>query len=539
MNEIYRRHRYKRVQYLNGVFCILLVIFEVYLQKMTQSSLLFVPWLSYAAAFILLGIFIASWIEDFRDHYIVVLSLTMTCLMVSLFIYVDFIEENETARYLNVVFLIIYLSLVERDRVYRQLTAFIVFALLIGVVFSQGDIDERLIRFTLSLVIVVGYYIRCRYMSRLNHDFYQVYGVQKKLVDKMSQGYALNEAIWNEDHTKVMDYRFISVNTSFESITGLVRSEIEGHSVLDLLPKIEQDWIEAYSQVMVSQRESSFVNYVRAFDKYLKVRAYPVDGKTFVTLFTDITEIMRNEQQLKEKIRDARKANDFKSQFLKDVNHRLRTPLNGMMGMAQLIALEDLPEGVDELFHTMMVEMNHAHNIINQIAEYTELKKDTYEITENNLKKDIEIICDQYRRDLDRVIDVDYQISETGHVLYYEQSVFQRVLETLIRNGIKHSQSKRIAITITMSKDSEAFKMYMEVRVSDFGKGIEKDQMEMIFNQLHHQDFIHIYRQEGHMSLPLCKALMSHIGGDLLCSSTESEGAIFTMKMPIFDQVKK
>ena len=240
----------------------------------------------------------------------------------------------------------------------------------------------------LITIIIVGRIV----INKLVGDYQRLFRLQKRLIDNANEAIAFHEVIWNDDKSGILDYRFLSVNRGFEKSTGLSSDAVVGKRLFEVLPNTERHWLETYGDVVINQKSTSFVNYTKGLDKYFKVVAYPVDKDKFATMFIDITDKLTQESTMNKALKNAEKANEFKNQFLKDVNHKLRTPLNGMMGIAQLIAMEPLESGVGELVAVMMGEMHNSRNILNQIAEYINLKDENYQITKNDLSENIESV---------------------------------------------------------------------------------------------------------------------------------------------------
>ena len=124
------------------------------------------------------------------------------------------------------------------------------------------------------------------------------------LFTAIDEGFCLIEMIYNS-RKKPVDYRFLEVNPTFERQTGLV--EVTGKCIRELVPKIEQRWIEIYSKVALTGESTRFVNEVKAlgdrwFDTYA-CRVGGADSRKVAVIFNDITLRKKNEQQLAEKAR--------------------------------------------------------------------------------------------------------------------------------------------------------------------------------------------------------------------------------------------
>jgi len=124
----------------------------------------------------------------------------------------------------------------------------------------------------------------------------------QRLFDNMQEGFALHEIICDEKNRPV-DYRFLEVNSAFETITGLKAAYIKNKTVKEVLPNTEQYWIEQYGEVALKNKSFSFENYSSDLEKHFNVSVYSPRQNQFSTMFTDVTE----QAQSKEKIEMERK----------------------------------------------------------------------------------------------------------------------------------------------------------------------------------------------------------------------------------------
>jgi diguanylate cyclase (GGDEF)-like protein/PAS domain S-box-containing protein len=141
-------------------------------------------------------------------------------------------------------------------------------------------------------------------------DVTEKYRMQEKLKESekkyrqlfkiMTNGLALHEMIYNDEGEPV-DYRFLDINPAFEKLTGLSSSNLIGNTVKEVLPETEQYWIDKYGNVATTGESISFEEYAKEQDKYYKVRAFSPEKGKFATIFSDITERKKAEEQLQYK----------------------------------------------------------------------------------------------------------------------------------------------------------------------------------------------------------------------------------------------
>jgi PAS domain S-box-containing protein len=119
----------------------------------------------------------------------------------------------------------------------------------------------------------------------------------RMLFERMLDGYALHEIIC-DDAGNPIDYRFLNINPAFETLTGLKRNII-GKTVSEVLPNIEQHWIDAYGQVALTGVPARFENYSQgAGGRWFEVVAFSPAKNKFATIFKDVTDRRRGDYQL-------------------------------------------------------------------------------------------------------------------------------------------------------------------------------------------------------------------------------------------------
>ncbi|HEX9017329.1 MAG TPA: PAS domain S-box protein [Chloroflexota bacterium] len=110
----------------------------------------------------------------------------------------------------------------------------------------------------------------------------------RMLFDHLVEALAVHEIIL-DDAGHPIDYRFLDANPGFEQMTGLKRDEIVGRRVLEVLPGLEQVWIDTYGRVALTGEPIRFQSYSSDLGRHYEVAAFrPAPGQ-FATLFFDVT----------------------------------------------------------------------------------------------------------------------------------------------------------------------------------------------------------------------------------------------------------
>lgn len=171
----------------------------------------------------------------------------------------------------------------------------------------------------------------------------------RMLFQRMLDGFALHEMLCNEQGTAI-DYRFLTVNPAFEQLTGLKGMDVVGRTIREIMPEIEDIWIQCYAGVALSGEEKVFDQYSVELGRHFHVRAFNTGKGQFATLFTDITERKRHEEELHEQIRQGieqvrqqdliiyeQRRKEALLQLLVNLAHQWRQPLNVIGLLAQQI----------------------------------------------------------------------------------------------------------------------------------------------------------------------------------------------------------
>jgi len=117
------------------------------------------------------------------------------------------------------------------------------------------------------------------------------------LFERMLNGYAVCEIV--TDAQGGVDYRFLEVNASFETLTGLSRSQLIGGSALPLMPQTEL-LFERLGQVALTEQSDQFEEFSPGLGKWLKVAAYSPQRGQFAATFADVTKRKEAEQAVTE-----------------------------------------------------------------------------------------------------------------------------------------------------------------------------------------------------------------------------------------------
>jgi len=140
------------------------------------------------------------------------------------------------------------------------------------------------------------------------------------LFENMEEGFSLHEIIVN-DVGEPVDFRFLEANASYEGHTGQKPMEIIGKTIIEVMPQVDRHQIKNYGAIALGGGPQVFEYFSKSFNKYMRVHAYSPTHGQFATIFEDVTESKRAQEQIESLLRE-------KEMLLKEVHHRIKNNMN-------------------------------------------------------------------------------------------------------------------------------------------------------------------------------------------------------------------
>ncbi len=144
-------------------------------------------------------------------------------------------------------------------------------------------------------------------------DVTEKYAIQKSLeqseekyrtiFDTMEQGLALHEIVC-DDEGRPIDYITLEMNDSFSRLTGLSRTELIGRRIRDVLPDLEQYWIDVLGKVAISGQSVKYQNYAAFIGRYFESVAYCPKPGQFAVIASDVTDQLLAQEAIKKSEND-------------------------------------------------------------------------------------------------------------------------------------------------------------------------------------------------------------------------------------------
>lgn len=265
-------------------------------------------------------------------------------------------------------------------------------------------------------------------------------------------------------------------------------------------------------------------------------------GVQFVSLYTVsfvILIIQKNRREasdlLVDNIRELEIAERSKDDFLVNISHEIRTPINAVCGMSEAILQEDLPIDVRRDVIDIQTAGRNLLSTVSNILDFSELETGRMELAEEsyNITSTITDLINMALtmdngRHLELIVDCDADLPSN---LLGDEQKFRRIVMNLLGNAIKFT--KEGGVILRLKGRREEYGINLQVSVKDSGIGIERADMEKIFTSFSQVNSKR-NREEGGVGLGLAitQALVRSMGGFMTVESTPGTGSEFRFTIP-------
>lgn len=229
----------------------------------------------------------------------------------------------------------------------------------------------------------------------------------------------------------------------------------------------------------------------------------------------------------------AEESNRIKTNFIQNISHEIRTPMNGIMGFSELLKSDSLtPEERKEYTEIIIDSGKDLITSVDDILEISllETKQSKLRFTKTDIKELLLKLISEYAhkaKEKNLIIHLENEIPEEKNIIITDKSKLTKILNNLIDNGIKFTNTGSITIFSYIVEDS------IEISIKDTGIGIKQKDQDIIFKSFS-QSEKEISKNFGGLGLGLAiaKQYTDLIGGKISFVSKENEGSAFLLKIP-------
>jgi len=250
-----------------------------------------------------------------------------------------------------------------------------------------------------------------------------------------------------------------------------------------------------------------------------------------VTMYFQIRVYRKKQQELNVAVLSADEANRAKSDFLAKMSHDIRTPLNTIMAMNELIVANTSSAKIREWVNDSNVSSRILMSLINDMLDLTKIEAGKMELIEQpwDTKKLFDETARTWKTHADRIgLEFNYHLDEMiPEYLKGDEDVIRKITNNLLSNSIKYTRSGSITFSVAMEGRN------LIITVSDTGIGIAPEYLENIFKPFE-RGAQTVYKETSGsgLGLAIVKELVDAAHGTIDCNSVVNEGTTFTVSIP-------
>lgn len=273
----------------------------------------------------------------------------------------------------------------------------------------------------------------------------------------------------------------------------------------------------------------------RWIKQFLIQQTFDPDNGNIVLLGVnvDINEQKKTEEALREAKEKAESSDKLKSAFVANMSHEIHTPLNAIVGFANLLVTSEDKEDFDSFKQIIEQNSNQLLQLIGDILDLSKIESDTLDfvwsnVNVNAMMYELEKIF-QMRNAANPDVVIKCVASVGDCMIRTDRQRLIQVVSNLMTNAIKFTTQGSIIMGYEKRKEEIYF------YVTDTGCGIPEENQSQVFERFVQLDS---FKQGTGLGLPICSSIIRAMGGKIGVKSKLGEGSTFWFILPECPPVK-
>jgi len=227
----------------------------------------------------------------------------------------------------------------------------------------------------------------------------------------------------------------------------------------------------------------------------------------------------------------------LQGQFLASLNHEIRTPLSGILGMTDLLLETPLSDEQKEYLDSVRLCAENLLDVFNATLEFSALSANRVvaDEVEFPIRETLESALTEFAyqaqsKGLRLVRRFEDNLPETG---IGDAARLRQLFTNILRNAIKFTNDGEIDVTASVARQSDG-SVRLSIRVRDTGIGIPEEKVASIFDSFSQVEggLSRSYNGLG-LVLAVAKKLATLLHGEIAVESKPGQGSIFTIRIPL------
>lgn len=321
------------------------------------------------------------------------------------------------------------------------------------------------------------------------------------------------------------DYKCLEANSEFLAFLGDTNEEIIGRSIFELCEDLPRHDFEEAFELGVSKRESAakLTFFNSDHESFFDWAIWPIKERNdavsaLVATFTMVTDSVRLQQQ--------------REDFVATLTHDLKTPILAANRALKLLMEGDfgpVQDSQKSIIETILQSNNAMYQMVLTLLDVYKYDSGAKQLTmiPTDLPSAIETLVQELAPlATQKKIDITFTASEHNIPVVCDIDEIRRVLQNLIDNSLKYTQSNG-KITVALIQDEQS----TTVHVTDTGKGISEADKPKLFQRFWQASSGGRYYASTGLGLYLCSKIVESHGGKIWCESEIGKGSTFSFTL--------
>lgn len=255
----------------------------------------------------------------------------------------------------------------------------------------------------------------------------------------------------------------------------------------------------------------------------------------YAMILRDVTAEKAAEKELNDAKTQAEAASAAKSAFVANISHELRTPMNAVLGVSQILSRTPLNAEQRQYLDMVSGAGRSLLALLNDVLDFSKIEANKLELAEDDFLIDdvlsalaavMAMTAAEKGLALSLSVEADVPLSLHGDV-----QRMQQVLLNLVSNALKFTEKGTVSVHASRSLTHAGT---LQWEVNDTGIGISTDQLQRLFTPFSQADASMARRYGGTgLGLAISQRLAHMMGGTISVTSTHGRGTTFTFLMPL------
>ncbi|RED54244.1 response regulator [Aestuariispira insulae] len=349
-------------------------------------------------------------------------------------------------------------------------------------------------------------------------------------LENMGQGLTVYDSYW----------RLVSYNHRYQDQFDLPQEMMQSHPTFDELMDyvferdFGEDWLQQKQNVFRSIKDQQIWRraIIRPNGHGIDMLSVPIPSGGHVVTTTDITASLQSADELRKAKENAERLLKSKGDFVAVVSHEVRTPMNGVLGMASLLQSMELDGEAAEYVNNIVISGQALLTIVDDLLDISKLEAGRLQL--ENISFNIQDIVENTLATMasradEKGLELTSQCSDKlPEVVIGDSLRLRQVLLNLLSNAIKFTNSGRVTLETSLEARKNN-RVRLGFKVTDTGQGISQSVQDRLFNAYSQGD-VETARKYGGtgLGLSICKSLVEMMGGKISVESRPGEGSCFS-----------